>query len=145
MRKFKLFTGKMANEQNLKPFDTEKKARENGRKGGIASGKVKKKKKQVKDLLKTLLGTKPNLQDIKKIQAVFPDIDIKTIEDVLNLSMIRQGIKGNVQAYNAVYDRVEGKPQQKTDITSGGERIVEKIIYQVPKNANNNQADDKTT
>ena len=35
----------MANEQNLKPVRSEKEAREKGRKGGIASGKARREKK----------------------------------------------------------------------------------------------------
>ena len=120
-----IFKNNMANEENLKPQSkrTKKEQREIAKKGGIKSGKVRKQKKQVKDLLKSLLSTKANTQDIKKIQAIFPDIEAKTIEDILNLAMIKEGVKGNVQAYNAVYDRIEGKPQQKTDITTQGEKI----------------------
>jgi len=104
-------------QKDLIPVRTKEEAKERGRNGGLKSGKVRKKKKQVKDLLQTLLAAKANPKDIKKVQLLYPDLTIKTIEDILNLAMIREGTKGNVQAYNAVYNRIEGKAQQKTEVT----------------------------
>lgn len=102
-------------QKDLKPVRTKEEAKARGRAGGVKSGKVRKKKKQVKELLETLLKCKPSEEQKTKIQEAFPDVDIKTIEDVLNLSMINKGAAGDVQAYNAVYDRVEGKAQQKIE------------------------------
>ena len=45
----------MANEQNLKPPLSPKEAREQGRKGGIASGKARREKKQLRELAQMIL------------------------------------------------------------------------------------------
>jgi uncharacterized protein (DUF433 family) len=85
--------------------------------GGLASGKARQQKKQVKDVLKALLEIKPSEKDIAKIKKDYPNVDFKTIEEVLNFAMLNQARIGNVQAYNAIYDRVEGKPVQKQEQT----------------------------
>jgi hypothetical protein len=99
---------------NLIPFHElpEERQREIRRKGLEASTKVRRQKKQVKDLLNALLSSKApdGLKTVLKKH--FPDVEMKTLEDVCNLSIIKEIIKGNVQAYNAIYDRAEGKPNQ---------------------------------
>lgn len=112
----------MAGIDNLVPLTTEK-AREIGRIGAQKSIKARREKKQVKELLKMLLENPASENHIKMVQNAFPDIRPKTLEEVLNLAIIKEGVHGNVQAYNAIYDRIEGKAQQKTDITTDGEKI----------------------
>lgn len=45
----------MANEQNLKPYQTVKEAREAGRRGGIKSGEARRQKKSMRELMNILL------------------------------------------------------------------------------------------
>lgn len=102
-------------QENLKKYGSEKEPREEGRKGGINSGKTRRKKKKTKEILDILLSCdKPDHAIVQQLQREFPEAmeEVKTIDDLLNFSMIRQGIKGNVQAYNAIKDREEGKPKQ---------------------------------
>lgn len=89
----------MANEQNLKPLTT-KKAREIGRKGGIASGKAKKEKKMLKELLEDALskGTETNNEYIN-----------------ITLALIREANRGNVKAYEVIRDTLGQKPIDKVE------------------------------
>lgn len=49
----------MANEENLKPIQTEKEARELGKKGGIASGIARRQKATMRETLKMMLEDIP--------------------------------------------------------------------------------------
>jgi Tfp pilus assembly protein PilO len=105
-------------QEDLIPFNelTQEEHKKIATKGGQASVQARKQKKQVKDVLKALLELKPSEKDISKIKKDYPNVDFKTIEEVLNFAMLNQARIGNVQAYNAIYDRVEGKPVQKAEI-----------------------------
>jgi hypothetical protein len=100
-------------------------ARELGREGGIKSGQVRKKKKEAKKIIEAIMESKAPESLIKKFKELYPDYDSKTIEDICNMAMIRRIMAGNVRAYEAVYDRKDGKPTQETDITSGGKPITD--------------------
>lgn len=80
----------MANEKNLKPLTTEK-AREIGRKGGIASGKAKKARKTLKEELLALLEAGDTQKNI-------------------SLAMIQQALEGNTKAFEVIRDTVGEKP-----------------------------------
>ena len=80
----------MANEKNLKPLTTEK-AREIGRKGGIASGKAKKARKTLKEELLALLEAGDTQKNI-------------------SLAMIQQALDGNTKAFEVIRDTVGEKP-----------------------------------
>lgn len=54
----------LANKENLKPLSTNK-AREIGKKGGIASGKSRRKRKAMKEQLETILSMPVTLKDEK--------------------------------------------------------------------------------
>ena len=53
---------KLANKENLKPLSTDK-AREIGKKGGIASGESRRKRKAMKEQLETILSMPVTLKD----------------------------------------------------------------------------------
>ena len=46
-----------------------------------------------------------------------------SIKEAVAKSMIRESLKGNVQAFNAIANRMDGMPPQQTDITSAGEKL----------------------
>lgn len=47
----------------------------------------------------------------------------RPVKELMAKSMVREVMKGNVNAFNAVVNRMDGMPSQKTDITSDGEAI----------------------
>jgi len=109
--------------KNLIPFDelSEEEHRAIASEGGRRSVIARREKKQVKELLQTLFQTKAPPNMVEEIKKKFPDVQIKTLEELINFSMMKQAYSGNVGAYNALYDRAEGKPNQniKQELSGG--------------------------
>lgn len=51
-----------------------------------------------------------------------------SIMEQLDMQMIHKARKGDLNAYKEIMDRLEGRPHQTTDITSGGEKLPTVII-----------------
>lgn len=68
--------------------------------------------------LKRLLELTENLTN-----PVTHEVEGFSVAEQLDLAQILKARKGDTQAYNAILDRFEGKPQSKTDITTDGEKI----------------------
>jgi len=64
---------------------------------------------------------------IKKI-AKTQDIDPKSIEIDLIIKGISEARGGNYQFWRDIFDRNYGKPQQKLDLTTKGDKLNEKLI-----------------
>ena len=94
----------MANEQNLKPVRTKEEARERGRKGGIASGKARAKKKSIAE--QTMFALNAAMNAATKEEAERTLGEIGDGEDTLYIgmtaAMIREALNGNVKAYTAL-------------------------------------------
>ena len=90
----------MANEQNLKPLSS-KKAREIGRKGGIASGEAKRKRKAFKEAL---------------LLALEIEQDGKTIQDIGIESLLGKYKSGDLKAFEIVRDTIGEKPTEKQEV-----------------------------
>ncbi len=112
----------MANENNLIPKDSNQsreEARINGKKGGIASGKAKRRRKTMKMQLELLMSSKldnPDLEKIKKALTKFkiPKSD-ENIQMAMNVSMVQQALKGNTKAYEIIRDTLGEKPADKIE------------------------------
>ena len=90
----------MANEQNLKPVRTKREARERGRNGGKASGAVRRRKADFRRTLNMLLTAEIDSEEWKP---VLEALGIEcTLESALNMAMIKEGLSGNVKAYEAI-------------------------------------------
>lgn len=90
----------MANEQNLKPVRTKSEARERGRNGGRKSGEVRRKNADFRKTLNALLTSKI---DSKEWKPVLEALGVEcTLESALNMAMIKEGLSGNVRAYEAI-------------------------------------------
>lgn len=90
-----------------------------GRKGGIASGETKRRKKAMKETLEVLLSMpmkNGKYADIEQIQS-FADLKGKNInvEQAMLIAMIQKALHGNVQAFETVRDTVGEKPKDKID------------------------------
>lgn len=102
----------MSNEQNLKKFSKEsvEKAREAGRKGGIASGKAKREKANFKKLIEIALE-----QEYK---------DGMTNAEAMVISQILKALEGDTKAFETIRDTAGQKPVQIVeDKISGGLNI----------------------
>tara|TARA_R110002020_G_scaffold303642_2_gene519067 strand:+ start:2289 stop:2726 length:438 start_codon:yes stop_codon:yes gene_type:complete len=89
--------------------------RKNQQKGGINSGQTRRKKKQRKLILKDILELKLNEKVASKIAKAY-GVDAKDIslEAAMDFMQVNKAIESkDTQAYNAVKDRVYGKPKQE--------------------------------
>lgn len=88
------------NDQNLKPVRTKSEARERGRAGGKASGAARRRKADFRKTLNMLLTAEIDSEEYKPIlEALGVEC---TLESALNMAMIKEGLAGNVKAYEAV-------------------------------------------
>ena len=93
----------MANEQNLKPVKSKKEARERGRKGGLASGEARRKRKTLKEELLLMLS----------------DGDI---QQKISIALINEAINGNnagsvTKAFEVIRDTIGERPAEKVQAT----------------------------
>ena len=98
---------------------TPEQRRENGRKGGIASGEAKRAKKAMKERLEILLelNMKPGRgTDIESIQnfAALKGKNI-TVQDALMIAQIQKALKGDTNAAVFVRDTAGQNPTQKIE------------------------------
>lgn len=96
---------------------TPEERRENGRKGGIASGESKRKKKAMRELLEVLLDMpmKPGKRaDIDNVRS-FADLKGKniTVQDAVMLAQIQKALKGDTTAAAFLRDTAGEKPTEK--------------------------------
>ena len=90
----------MANEQNLKPVRTKREARERGRNGGKASCAVRRRKADFRRTLNMFLTAEIDSEEWKPVlEALGVEC---TLESALNMAMIKEGLSGNVKAYEAI-------------------------------------------
>lgn len=107
----------MANEQNLKPNSkrSPKEVRENGAKGGIASGEARRRKRDLKLAMQALLEA-----DIK---------DKKTGEtlsgaEAIAVAQYRKALRGDAKAFELIRDTSGQKPVEKVEqVNIDGEYI----------------------
>lgn len=84
--------------EDLKPFNTltEEEQKELARKGGIASGEARRRKRLLKDELIALLETNDN-------------------QEKMSIALIEKAISGDVQAFNTIRDTIGEKPVDRVE------------------------------
>lgn len=103
----------MANNENLRPVRTTSEARERGRNGGKASGKSRRRKAAFRDTLNLLLTL--DIDD-DEWAPLLRSLGLEcTLETALNMAMIKEGLSGNVKAYEAVAKYAGQSPQTEAD------------------------------
>lgn len=96
---------------------TKEEQKEIARKGGIASGKVRREKKMLRDTLEELLkmpmkdGKLADIDEIKSIAGV-KGKNI-TMQEAIMLSMLGKAVNGDVKAAEYVRDTIGQKPSDK--------------------------------
>lgn len=89
----------MANEQNLK-VPSSKEARENGKKGGVASGVARRKKANLRKAFETILQAEVASPNVKK---QLEELGFEsTNEMALAMVMMQKAMKGNVRAFEQI-------------------------------------------
>ena len=94
----------MANNHNLIPAQKGEVRNPNGRGKGVPNSKTR--------LLRLL-----ELVQKRRNPITGEDEDF-TVLELMDMQMISKALKGDQRAYEAVVDRLEGKPKQTTDITA---------------------------
>lgn len=124
----------MANEQNLRVPSSEE-AREIGRKGGIASGKARRRKADLKRAFNTILKADVANENIsKQLESLGFEA---TNEMALAMVMMQKAMKGNVKAFEQIArlvaidtkDSLDRKEQREriTAIQLGNERLKSQV------------------
>lgn len=121
----------MANLQNLQRMTSER-AREVGRKGGIASQEAKRRRKSMQEQLKRLLELDVRQE---KTNAILRKLGLDNSEInnqmVLNVALYQRAAKGDTRAYEIIRDMVDGKPEIRIATNDDKER---KVILEVINN-----------
>ena len=108
----------MANEQNLVPQAqrSPKEVRENGRKGGKASGEARRAKKTLRELA-TLFGSlKLDGKQKRQMQELgIPETEHTRFMQAV-VSLFQKALKGDVSAFNAIRDLIGEKPVDRTQL-----------------------------
>lgn len=111
----------MANEQNLKPVRTKSEARERGRNGGKASGKARRRKADFRKTLNMLLTAEIDSEEWKPVlEALGVEC---TLESALNMAMIKEGLAGNVKAYEVIAKYAGQSSRTDTDLEEQAAKI----------------------
>lgn len=116
----------MANNDNLKPFDSNQsreEAKKNGRKGGKKSGEVRRQKKTMREMLDYLLEKELTNKNGEKA----------TTLEAMMTAMIKQGLNGNVKAVEFIRDTTGQKPTEKVEATNAtitvtDEKTIESVM-----------------
>lgn len=112
------------NDENLK-VPTSNEAREIGRKGGIASGKARREKKAMKELLNDILdlplkdGKTDEIKSLEEIEGKKLNGKNVTVEQAMIYMQVLKALKGDTTAFVALRDTSGQKPSDKLDIDGG--------------------------
>ena len=110
----------MLHPENLKTLTPEE-AREQGRKGGIASAAKRKEKKALRATLEALLdmpineGVEEDLEGIQNLARLKgANIDVQT---AVMFAQIKKALKGDTRAAEFIRDTIGQKPGEKVDMS----------------------------
>lgn len=103
------------NNGNLKPYRSVNEARENGRKGGITSGKKRRERKALKEELLLLL-------------------EKGDMQENICLALINKALSGDVRAFEMIRDTIGEKPSEKI---GNDKEIVAPILNIIPVSPHN--------
>lgn len=121
----------MANEKNLIPYSerSENEARENGRKGGIASGESRRKRKLLKDSMNALLELP--VSSTKEYNALIKmGIDIEDIDNsqLIVLALFNRAKSGDVAAIKELRNLI-GEDSAEDKSAGQLKRLIEGLKY----------------
>ena len=95
----------MANEQNLQPCSSKSEARKRGRKGGLASGEARRKRKTLKEELLLMLSEGETQKSV-------------------TLALIEKAMSGDTKAFEVIRDTIGEKPVDKVMIADVDQSVV---------------------
>lgn len=108
------------NDDNLKPLTTEK-AREIGSKGGKASVEARRKKRDLRLALESLLESEVKKKDLKGKEKNM------TVAEAMSLEQVRKALKGDSKAYEIVRDSSGQKPVEKIQMAEVEQSVIDEV------------------
>ena len=102
----------MANEQNLRPFTSDQsreEAAKNGRKGGIASGEAKRKKKTCAEIAMRVVNSELDPASRAKVEKVTGPLgdDEDTLYAAALAQVVAKAVKGDLKAFRELQNVIE--------------------------------------
>lgn len=95
---------------------TPEQRRENGRKGGIASGEAKRRKKAMRERLEILLDLPMKSGKLKDVEEIKNFAALKgkniTVQDAMMIAQIQKALKGDTTAATFIRDTAGQKPSR---------------------------------
>lgn len=121
----------MANEENLKIIRTESEAREKGRKGGIASGESRRRKKTLKELMNSI-ATMPlqdgKVTDIDKIKSLASAKGKNiTVEEAFALKLTQKALSGDYKAMRLWVELMGEDPSKDGEELQDNDGLIDSI------------------
>jgi len=110
----------MANEQNLIPFTSDQnreEAKKNGRKGGIASGEARRRRKAMREVFDEILSREYDAEDGGKVTAV----------EVMGMKVFQKAMDGDLRAVEFIRDTVGEKPVEKVESVEISSEAYERV------------------
>lgn len=118
------------NVDNLKLYgkgQSVEKARENGRKGGIASGESKRRKKTAKEVVNMILNLKTTNTDLQeKMREMGIEEDEMTNIASMSVAVMEKAMGGDYRSYNSLLE-VAGEKVQEIKINTAIDDKVQKL------------------
>lgn len=98
----------MAGKENLRPVSSKDEARERGRKGGLASGEARRKRKTLKEELLLMLSEGETQQSV-------------------TLALIEKAMSGDTKAFEVIRDTIGEKPVDKVIIADVEPSVIAEV------------------
>lgn len=109
------------NEQNLKPVRSTSEARERGKNGGVASGRARRRKKDLREALEELLNRKYTDKNGNKL----------TGTEAITAKLFEQAMKGNIKAFETIRATVGQDPVQKVMLAEVNQDVIDEVEREV--------------
>ena len=104
----------MAETDNLNPVRSKEEAKERGRKGGIASGEARRRKKTMRETIEILLDMQVGNGKSVDIEAINDFAGLKgkniTVQEAMIIAQAHKALKGDLAALQFIRDTVGQKP-----------------------------------
>lgn len=110
----------MANEKNLRPSEY-KLSQEEAKKGGKASAEARRRKRDLRIALESLLESEVKKKDLKGKEKNM------TVAEAMSLEQVRKALKGDSKAYEIVRDSSGQKPVEKIQVAEVDQSIIDDV------------------
>ena len=98
----------MAGKENLRPVSSKEEARERGRKGGLASGEARRKRKTLKEELLLMLSEGETQQSV-------------------TIALIEKAMSGDTKAFEVIRDTIGERPVDKVMIADVEPSVIAEV------------------